>query len=138
MISARNRHSHGLPSCVTDAEMLSQQTKIEFLVRAFHVLPPARSSTAMYTRFARQALRRGIRTASSSAKATPRFSNAAKFAVGASSAATALLTWNLMSERNRVHLDSPSKPSGESDIRFKYYFQLITMDSGAPYCSEIN
>ncbi|TEB38393.1 hypothetical protein FA13DRAFT_1681824 [Coprinellus micaceus] len=65
----------------------------------------------MYARFARQALRRGLHTASSSAKATPRFSNAAKFAVGASSAATALLTWNLMSEKNRVYLDSPSKSS---------------------------
>lgn len=51
-----------------------------------------------------------MHTASSSAKVFPRLGSAAKFAVGASSAATALLTWNLMSEKNMVHLDSPSKP----------------------------
>lgn len=72
----------------------------------------------MYTRFARQALRRGFHTASSGAKTSPRFSNAAKYAVGASSAATALLTWNLMSEKNRVHLDSPSKPLGGLGSQF--------------------
>ena len=132
MISARRQHSHSLPSCVTDAEVLSQQpAKIEFLVRALHVLPLARFSTAMYTRFARQALRRGLHTASSSAKSIPRFSSAAKFAVGASSAATALLTWNLMSEKNRVYLDSPSKPPGESSIRFTYYFKLMFMCGSA-------
>jgi hypothetical protein len=139
MISARTKYSHGLPSCITDAEcFLSSLPKLNCLVRALHVLPPARSSTTMYARFARQALRRGLHTASSSAKATPRFSNAAKFAVGASSAATALLTWNLMSEKNRVYLDSPSKSSSESYILLKCYFQLIITDSGAPYCSETN
>ncbi|KAF6760262.1 intermembrane space import and assembly protein 40 [Ephemerocybe angulata] len=68
----------------------------------------------MFTRFARQSLRRGLHTASSTAKSAPRFNRTAKVVVGTSAAAAALVSWNLSSEKNRVHLDSVNPSASTS------------------------
>ncbi|EAU91393.2 intermembrane space import and assembly protein 40 [Coprinopsis cinerea okayama7 len=65
----------------------------------------------MFARFTRLPLRRCIHTASGSAKTSPSLGRTSKVMLGVSAAATAYVSWNLASDRNRIHLDSPSKSS---------------------------